>query len=344
MKKEEDPDDFPPALIKEDERGRWMLAVKVPTAYDGLTAGDTVGMLLGGSGDMLAYALSRRGEQISARVFRVPPHVFQKLHEITGQDKNEATFLAELVQIDPQHFYPVKARDRDLIILRHLLRLRTEAMQARIGCEQRLSQHVIGLVFCNPDSLYPEGALSKALEGQRANGAILQALTQEEIERERALIRCVEGLNVYRRLFAPITGCGPLIAARLIAAIGDIRRFPTAAAIKAFCGVHVVDSKLPRRRHGQVANWHPDARQALYLLADQFNRRPDSDWGIALRRVKAQLRVAHPEAIEEDGKSKYSDGHIHKMAIWRTLTKFTEWLFEEWWRLEREQETKAVAA
>lgn len=30
----------------------------------------------------------------------------------------------------------------------------------------------------------------------------------------------------------------------------------------------------------------------------------------------------------------YSDGHLHSMGLWRTLTEFVECLFIEWWALE----------
>jgi hypothetical protein len=132
-------------------------------------------------------------------------------------------------------------------------------------------------------------------------------------------------------------------------AIGDIRRFATDAKLKAFCSVHVLgDGRFARKRSGEVANWHPEARQALYLLTDQFNRRPNSVWGQKLLEYKARLRAAHPDVLcqqcggkwddcqhQKSHKRKYSDGHIHQMALWRTATKFVEWLFREWWKLER---------
>jgi DNA-directed RNA polymerase subunit RPC12/RpoP len=90
-----------------------------------------------------------------------------------------------------------------------------------------------------------------------------------------------------------------------------------------------------RRRAGVVANWHPDVRQSLYQLGDQFNRRPKSEWGQRLRKEKARYREQYPEKITQNGKSRYSDGHIHRMATWRTLTKFVEELYDQWTHIER---------
>jgi len=106
---------------------------------------------------------------------------------------------------------------------------------------------------------------------------------------------------------------------------------------KAFAGMHVLlGGKFARRRNGQQSNWNPDIRQALYLLGDQMNRRPDSHWGKKLRANKAHFRRVHPEPVKVDGKTRYSNGHIHKMATWRTLTQFAIWLYREWSRYEND--------
>ena len=318
------------------EGNEWLLAYKVPATFDGLKPGDKVAMVLGGSGDRFAYALSRAGEKIEAGVWRVPPFTLNDFRE--GQKEEDATNLAKLLEALPEVFYPVTLKDRQLIKLRKALQGRTDAMKARISCEQRLRQHFVGEIFCDEDGLYPEGSIELAFDRAKSSDAILQALFLEEKVREKELVSMVKSLDVYQRLFAPIKGCGPMIATRLIVAIQDIRRFETPAKLKAFCGVHVMpDGKFVRRRHGVVANWHSEARQALYLLGDQFNRNPDSPWGQKLREYKRKLREAHPEPVVMDGKKRYSDGHIHKMAVWRTLTKFVEHLWHEWRRIANNQ-------
>lgn len=318
---------------------------------EGLQTGDKVAMVLGGSGDCLAYALSRFGEKIGASVFRVPPFI---LNEKRTRDREEdAITLAELFSAEPNLFYKIKPRDRHLILLRQALEARTEAMKARIGCEQRLRQQLIGRVYCNPDGFYPEGELEQIFDERKASDVILQPLLAEEKKRDAELARIVKSFDIYQFIFEPVEGCGPRIAAGIIAAIQDIRRFETSPQLKKFCGVHVMDDgSFVRRRHGQVANWHSEARQALFLLGDQFNRRPNSVWGLKLRENKANLRLAHPEVLcKQCNKPKseckipghtsvYSDGHIHKMAIWRTITQFVVWLHREWWKIEGGQQAQ----
>ena len=173
---------------------------------------------------------------------------------------------------------------------------------------------------------------------------ILRAIFKEEEAREVELRRAVRALDVWRELFESVEGCGEVLAAGIITSIGDIRRFATMPKLKAFCGVHVLsDGRFARKRAGTVANWNPTARQALYLLADQWVKRPNSERGIKYREYKAKFRAKHSEVIVVDGKKRYTDGHIHKMAIWRTITKFVEHVFKKWKGIEaRREEVKAA--
>lgn len=336
LKKEENPKSFPDFLLSQEGKD-WWVATKVLNQYDGLKPSDKVGMVLGGSGDRLAYASSRQAEGIGAEIYRIPPATPKDRR--AGRDKKEdSQTLAELLRDSPGLFYPVTVRDRELIFLREAYLARTEAMKARVACEQRLRQHLIGQIFCQPDGLYPEGRIESLYDEAKASNIILNALVKEEKAREKELTKAVESLDVYQKLFVPIEGVGPMIASRLIVAIGDIRRFPTDAKLKAFCGVHLLkDGRFPRKRSGEVANWHNDARQALFLLGDQFNRRPGSEWGKKLIDYKRKFREKYPEVEVVNGKKRYTNAHIHKMAIWRTLTKFTEWLWRAWWALEKKQ-------
>ena len=104
----------------------------------------------------------------------------------------------------------------------------------------------------------------------------------------------------------------------------------------AYCGLHVLpDGRFARQRGGEKANWSPILRQAFYLLTDQFNRRPASEWGKRLLANKAGLRERHPEIIVVDDKKRYTNGHILKMARWRTATQFARWFYNAWVKLER---------
>ena len=324
---------------------------------------DIVGMILGGSGDYLAYAAHAKAKEVGAYVYRLPTYMLKVRREATlapdaqsaKQKDDDHVVLAQLVAAEPELFYPLAETDASLIMVRVAWRNLWEAMQARMAAEQRFRQNFIGRTFTALDGLYPDGGLEQAFKLAKSNAPILAALNAEEAELEKALKRALAKTTVYNELFIPLPGVGPKIAGRIVSAIIDVRRFRTAPKLKAFMGVHVLaDGSFPRQRRGQVANWHGDARQALFLLGDQFNRRPESHWGQYLREMKRRLRVKHPQPVmitrgtEEKPRlvKCYTDGHIHKMATWRTLTRFVEWLYSEWTALEGDayEEPKKLAA
>ncbi len=340
------------------------LVIKAPVAFDGLQHGDKVVMVLGGSGDRFAAALSRKGEDIDATVFRIPPS-FLASNRNGGDKENDHLLLVQLLESQPNLFYQARRRDRDLIRVKGALSARQEALKQRVACEQRILQSLVGKIFLNEEGCFPEGVIEDQYDSAKANDRILQALVQEEERRNKELTKAVESVEVWKRIFANVEGVGHRLAAGIIAPIGDIRRFIAsngAARLKKFCGVHVMDDgRFPRRREKEPANWSPQARQALYLLSDQFNRRPDSFWGKKLLQYKLALREKHPEPMEVEimvsdggmiklhsGKEvfvppvfkkvkRFTDGHIHKMALWRTVTRFVEWLYKGWVAIENEK-------
>lgn len=374
-----------PSQVKTEKKTTFV-AVEIPSKFDGLTAGDMIGFILSGSGNRLAYAGSRRVEEIGASAFHLPGFKLREWRPDNIKDKSDSDheLIAELLESVPSEFYQLDPRDRDLVAQREAYQARIQAMKARIATDQRLRAHFMGRVFCNPDGRYPEGKIELAYEAMRANDAIYMAVETEEKKRNTELKKATEKLEVFQCLFAPVEGLGWSIASRIIAVIGDIRQFRTDAKLKAYCGVHVLpDGRFPRRRNTELANWRPDCRQAMYLLGEQFNRRPNSVWGAKLIEYKAKLRKAHPYPVvvvkgkgevpdqmhelipgqfEHDKKTgvytirtadgeikvqgvkRYGNGHILRMATWRTLTKFVEWLHREWWKLENEFAKKRSVA
>ncbi len=352
-------------ILRDDEKN----PIKVPAGFDGLKQGDVVAMSAGGSGDYFAFALSRKGEDIGARVGRIPPFDLKKLRG-EGMKDDDATFLAELIRDKQGLFTPMYIRDRTIVRVRELQRQRIDIMKARIGCEQRLRQRFIGEVFCTTEGLFPQGAIEKAFDEKKANDVVLSALLKEEARANRELEKAIRETEVWQKVLSTVTGLGPGIAGRLISAIQDIRRFSDAGKLKAYVGAHVgADGKFPRRSKGKLANWSNDARGALYLLADQFNRRPDTEWGQKFLAIKARYTAKwpHPELnfeyegkkrkialvpgsfekkgskykflldgvrVEVSGTMEHFKGHIHKMTGKTVSTQFVEWLFAEWWKLE----------
>ncbi len=336
----------------------------VPCEFDGYQAGDRVGLVLSGSSNPLAYALSRRGEEIGATAYRLNTKTIYEQRELKKREKDDdALTVAELVRDNVELFYPITRRDRETIALTEIYHQRQEVQRARIGCEQRMIQHLIGQIFMNPEGRYPERSVELLYGERKANDVIYQALVKEEKAREKELAKAVALFDVFNVLFANMVGVGVMIATRIIVAVKDVRLFATKHKMKAYMGAHVMQggrfgdlprgAQFPRRRAGMHANWHKDGRQALYLLADQFNKRPDSPWGQQLLKNKLHFRAVHPEAIEVEEpvvrfvegrpvvtektrlRKIWTDGHVLNSAKWRTITQFVEVLWTDWTELER---------
>lgn len=415
-----------------------MIATQIPVAYEGLQNGDVVGMVLGGSGDRYASALSRRGEEIEAKVYRLPP--FSLADKRGGATKDDDhLLLASLLHREPSLFYLVRRRDRDMIRTKEALSLRMSAMKSRIACGQRLEQRMVGRIFLDEEGRYPEGKIEDLAAAELANDDIYTGNVAEERRYDRELEKVVKKMALWDKLFADIEGCGPRLAGGLIVPISDVRRFwvdPTRreelyeesrllekqgcydqdlcrvedqitekmsrcekleivarwqiahgkiqeaaylrqasqchrergrllskgqAKLRKYCGVHVNSHdkngeplprnlQFPRRRTGETFKSSPMARQTLWLLGDQFNRHPKSEWGKRLLYFKAKLREKHPEIVEEEVeevvngtkkkviKKRFTPGHILKMALWRVRSKYLDYVYKEWTRIEEEAE------
>lgn len=329
--------------IKSPKKGE--INVQVPASYEGLQAGDVVVTTMGGSGDRFSAALARRGEEINAQLLRMPAFNL-KIYRKEDDTKNDHLVMLDLFYTNPELFYDFRPSDRNLIEIKELFNLRQDTMTARMACASRVRQNLVGTIFLSEGGRYSEGSIEQALKEEQANNVVLQNILAEEKEINKRLVKAVHQSKLWQEIFEEIIGCGEVIAAGIISSIGDIRRFPSAAHLKSFCGVAVNDDGgFTRKKRGNRCTYNPKTRQSLYLLMDQFNRRPDSEWGKKFREIKIALRKKHPEVIiMENGKKKYTDGHVHKMAGWRAITKFVEMLYTQWTRLENaKQVSKKVA-
>ena len=203
-----------PRHVDREER----VVTKVPASYAGLAAGDTVSFPLGGSGDNLAIAVSKKALAIGATVSRIPSFVLTANRPKDKED--DAENLALLARDRPELFYRIRPRDIDFIVLRVCQRALTDTMKDRIATEQRLLQRAEGMIFRDsPDGLVPEGDRRPFLPPRRRIASSRAGGGREARERPGR----ANALDIYRELFSPIEAWSR-IAARIIAGIGDIRR------------------------------------------------------------------------------------------------------------------------
>jgi hypothetical protein len=357
----EDLSSFKPHHIK----ARKDKPTKVPCAYEGLKSGDIIISLLGGSGDRFAFAISHHGITAGWKLFRLPPHILKDTRgeapsDAKERDDTELATLTSLWQRSPELFYESDSADRERILVTESFRAFKAAQQARIKCQQRLCQRSIGKQFLTEEGGFPEGNITDWFDGEKASDTILSSLEKEEGVAKRKLEKALKGARVWQ-VIGGVEGIGPSVAGAIAAVIGDIRRFATDAKLMALCGVHCLrqdgtkfapgekrvdgDAIMARRRTGgQKNNWNPTLRQALYLFADQFSiYRPDSVWGQRFLENKKFYKTKYPEVIEiAGGKKRYYDGHIHRLAIWKTLREFVKWLYAEWKDVEAKRNAPPV--
>jgi len=358
----------------------------------GLQKGDLVITTLGGSGDRMSYAMSRALVGLDGSLYRIPGFHLKDFRdtpeflELNEDAREDMHLLHILYQTKKENFFECRIRDREIIRISELYRQFKDAQLERMKCAGRLRARLVGSLYLSDEGGYPEGKIEDWFDEQKANDPIFCALESEEKKAKSELERALN-LTRIAELFDNVTGCGPSIIGGLIMSIGDIRRFAGPEKLTSYLGLAVlkddftkakkgetiVNGVFPRQRRGMRTSWNRYGRQTLYLLSDQFNRRPESEWGKRFIANKKYYRDKHTfpvlietvkeggagrtfalqpgtfekkgakylvlndvgDMIEVRGKLRYYDGHIHRMAVWKTLREFVHWLYGAWTEFEQ---------
>jgi hypothetical protein len=100
----------------------------------------------------------------------------------------------------------------------------------------------------------------------------IKALENQSITELKRSMRRLPGVGDWVK---NTPGLGEKTVGRLIGSIGNpaynftagrVRRGP--AELWAYCGLHVIDGKAPRRQRGQQANWSTEAKTRAFLCAE----------------------------------------------------------------------------
>ena len=355
---DENPESLPINLIFTVGKKKY-LALEVPDQLDGLKAGDRVAMVFGGSGGYLAYNLAQRAKKIGATIWMITPHDLNKARG-SAKKNDDHILLARLLREHPELFREAQPTDMMVIQLREALWEFRSIQKDRIACQQRLGRRIRASSFISDEQRQLE-SMHDRIERARKSDVKLLALVKEEAALEREVFVLVHSMPIWEKVLKPIEGCGEMIAAQLIASIGNIERFPTAAKFRAFCGLHVIfrmedegkavyrklkpgerpgeqPSVFPKRQKGEADDWNKGGRQAFHAFADQCNRRPNSHWGTKLRDNKTALRMQHPNPVKVPGRgsnsgkelTRYTDLHILRMALRKTMYQFSTKIYRQW--------------
>lgn len=304
---DEDLSSIPAAFVRRSKSSIQVLN-QIPLTYDGLSSGDRVAMILGGSGDSFAGALASQGRKVGGEVFRIPPVVLKQERERRGYGRDDdAKLLAELFAENPDQFFRVDMQDQVSILVRECYRARTDAMKARIACEQRMQDLLEQRAFRDLD---PTRTLQLQFDEARTNDQILKTLVVAEDQRNAELLRALKQLPVYTRVVELVEGLGPSIGARLVAEVMDIRRFEVRPDV-----ARMNESYAKSNHFKQMGRFQEDRRQVtvpkegngslefrelqtLSRLKRQQNKHAEADYldkAIAEHELRAKLRKAARE-------------------------------------------------
>jgi transposase len=219
-----------------------------------------------------AHYWARHAQAHGHRAVLVPPHVVRPYVLRNKTDRTDAKGLLEAFRNEDVHPVPVKSETQQALAALHRLRSTWLATRtARINTVRGLLRE-FGLVL--PVGAHHVIPKVRALLEEADSGVpgllrpALAAAVQEILELE-ARIRAVEQqleagaaqpLSV--RQLRTIPGIGLLTATALVAAVGDVQRFPSARHLPAISG-----SRPASTRPGRASGWAPSVSAAIPICA-----------------------------------------------------------------------------
>lgn len=158
-----------------------------------------------------------------------------------------------------------------------------------------------------------------------------------EIERQ------LKQLDVYTQVLAPVRGIGPRLAARIIAPVVDIRRFPGRAGFTKYAGWATLQVSPDDDRRiaakfvrGESAQFHELMRMGIWLFAEQLVRSSSQFrwWYDRYKQARAD-QVGNVVYIDKAGKErKLTKTWLERRARRYAASKFLGYLWFGWWELE----------
>lgn len=118
------------------------------------------------------------------------------------------------------------------------------------------------------------------------------------------------------------------------------------ARLRSYAGCAPHGGEFFCARRGGELSCNRDLRQRLYQLGSMWVKRyknpGDWIWAHHLNENIASYRQKHPEPIQVLNRQnkmvwRYKDGHIIKMAMWKTLSEFLGWLFDTWIQVQKDE-------
>lgn len=229
-----------------------------------------------------------------------------------------------------------------------------DAQKLRIQSDLRMQRLVREGLVLKEDS---EQTFKKAFE--------LESLIEKEYE--RIVWREIKAMPIIEKWLIRVRGIGPRLAGLLVANIMPVERFPNVAKLWAYCGLHVVNGAAPKPKKGVKTNWNRELKTTTWKISESFLKAggPYRDLYDTYKKylITRELKNGHiiwksdgtkkEVAFAPKGKQiddleipkdpEWTLGHIHNMALRRTVKLFLSHLWAVWRELEGLEVTKPFA-
>jgi hypothetical protein len=253
--------------------------------------------------------------------------------------ESDAEHLIELYRARPDLFLPVMTFHAAFTYAGECFRVFIRAQEARKAEQLRLIAQAKAALYTHPEGIYPKGGITSYTEAYLEGNVALTALRTAENEDKKRLEKALHDprlarlMEMYKEEFGFF---GPRLFGALCAKVGTFARFKNEWAWNKYVGTHVNDDGTFVRRGRGLGD--DSIRQEIWLMVTNVIKKPDLPWRVKYDTHKANIRTKHPEKVidPKTGKSRWSDIHVHKTAMWKIATDIALTLFKIGTAWERE--------
>lgn len=240
----------------------------------------------------------------------------------------------QISQEDPELFYPTLARQSEILEIMNAWDDLARAMKTRIQYANTVRSHLQrrAVIAGKMTKKELDEYIEQRVGLKDPQDLHMKALLAIEQDRGKELDEVMNGSGLYEKVFVPIEGIGPRLAARVIAGIERIERFPTADDLIRFGGfLPQKGGKLPSKKRGVIVNRSPKLNNAGFMIQDQLTVfGANSEYGLML---KARAQAACPSTKEQRAadkalRSRY--GEAMKQARIYITRVILERIYRDW--------------
>jgi len=166
---------------------------------------------------------------------------------------------------------------------------------------------------------------------------IIDWLSQMEKDAKKVMIAHGKQAGPIWDWLTNIKGIGDHTAAKLIAQFDDPGKFATVSKFWRFSGWAVIDGQRERNKQGEQSHYNRRLKSECFLVGEQFIKHQTPVYADIYYGEKARIRELHPEpepAPKSAWKQKYTDQHVHRMAMRKSIKIFLCHFWLEWRTLE----------